>query len=322
MARNEPLTQKRATSPEIPAWTGLCRSNGWIMLSSFLLACVLLPIGCGDSGQADPAGVTGEELGPGQPFEETIDGTTVGFEMVYIPKGTIEVDDPDAPGRKKSVEVGDFWMGKTEVTWDLYDIFVYGLDMQGQEMTNEDAFSRPSKPYITPDRGFGHAGYPALSMSHLGSIMFCVWLSNKTGHRYRLPNEYEWQYACLARADAPYSCGEDPACLDAIAWYRKNSNHKTHPVGTKQPNAFGLHDMHGNTSEWANGMTGGRYAVPAVHGGSFQDKADKLTATSRKPDSKSWNASDPQIPRSHWWLADGHFVGMRLVCEDGPRQNR
>lgn len=67
---------------------------------------------------------------------------------------------------------------------------------------------------------------------------------------YRLPSEAEWEYAARAGTTTTYSCGDDESCLDKIAWYEDNSDKRTHPVGQKQPNRFGLYDTTGNVWEW------------------------------------------------------------------------
>lgn len=234
-----------------------------------------------------------------QPFTQTVPGTTATLQMVPI---------PPLPGGTP------LYMATTEITWDLYDVFVYRLDEDSASPSGADAVSRPSRPYIPPDRGYGHAGYPALSMSHHGAAEFCAWLSQRTGRRYRLPTQAEWEHACRAGAATAYACGDSPACLAEHAWTADNAGGTTHPVGKKKANAWGLHDMHGNVAEWATTTDG----KAVICGGSFMDAPTDCRADSRKAQTPDWNASDPQIPKSQWWLADAPFVGFRVVCEIDP----
>ena len=213
-----------------------------------------------------------------------VPGTTVSFELVRTPAA----DDGSVPA---------MWVLKTEVPWELYDIFVYRLDKVDAE-EDVDGVSRPSKPYVPPDRGFGHDGYPAMGMTRSAAEAFCIWLSGSTGEKFRLPTEAEWVY--LASPGA--SSGA------AYAWTAANAVFTTHPVGKKLPNGFGLHDMIGNVAEWV--VADGR---PIAMGGSYLDAAEECGPTARQLQDRSWNASDPQIPKSEWWLADCSWVGFRFV---------
>ncbi len=226
------------------------------------------------------------------PFTQTISGTALSIEML--------------PLRDRA----SVWMSSTEITWDVYDAFVFELDKPSAEANaGTDAIARPSKPYILMDRGFGHAGYPAISVNHTGAAAFCAWLSEKTGRSYRLPTESEWEIACRAGA----TDGDDAATLGDRAWFKDNAGRKTHPVATRKPNAWGFFDMSGNAAEWCVSDRG----EPIVRGGSYRDGVEGLRVEKRVLPQKAWNASDPQIPKSQWWLADGGFIGFRIVCE-GP----
>ncbi|NUM75412.1 SUMF1/EgtB/PvdO family nonheme iron enzyme, partial [candidate division KSB1 bacterium] len=200
------------------------------------------------------------------------------------------------------------WIGKTEVTWDEYDAYALRPIKDASSKIGElDAIAQPSKPYGAPDRGFGHKDYAALSMTFHAAQEYCRWLSAKTGKKYRLPTEAEWEYACRAGATGKLSQEK----LNQQAWYGGNAEGKTHPVATKQPNAWGLHDMLGNAAEWVIGQDG----TPLVAGGSFKNKAEQLDYSARAQQAPFWNMTDPQMPKSKWWLSDATFVGFRVACE-------
>lgn len=224
---------------------------------------------------------------PPAAFEQEIPGAAFSMTMV-----------PIAGDEGKGIK--PFWIGATELTWPAFDPFVYRLDEPG-DLSGSDATTRPSKPYLPPDRGFGHDGYAAISMSFHSAQAYCVWLSAKSGKKYRLPTEAEWMLAC----------GDAPASIADAAWFKENADGKPHTVATKAANGHGLHDMLGNVQEWCVGADG----KPVTKGGSYRDSADKLTAEASTAQSSAWNSSDPQIPKSKWWLSDGPFVGFRVVCE-------
>lgn len=235
---------------------------------------------------------------------------------VSLPGGLVEIELNLVPGGacvtpEGTFDVAPFWLARTETTWDAYDVMVFRLDLPESERSGEsDGAARPTKPYINVDRGFGHAGHPALSMSALGAEAFCQWLSHATGKHFRLPTPVELAWA--AGEGEPIAAGS-PALERLLdqAWYRDNSSRKTHPVGTKRANAWGFHDLLGNVAEWGVDSEGRACVV----GGSFADSAQTLTSSARREPSPSWNASDPQVPKSVWWLADANFVGFRIACD-------
>jgi hypothetical protein len=227
---------------------------------------------------------------PPQIIRVEVPGSTVGIELLPVPG-------PDGTPQ--------FLIGRTEIPWDLYDVFVFGLDQEDGASTPEaDAVTRPSKPYISMDRGFGTIGYPAISMSHRSAVQFCEWLSVKTGRRFRLPTEAEWRRLCEAS-------GITSETLLEHAWVAENADGTTHPIGRRRADALGLVDLFGNAAEWVTTADG----RGATMGGSYLDAARALACGRSVPHSDEWNRSDPQFPKSVWWLADGGFVGIRVLCE-------
>lgn len=237
-------------------------------------------------------------------FSQPIPGAAFRIEMVNIPGDS-------------AAGIRPFAMSMTEIPWNALDVFVYRLDEDDHPPIDTDIVTHPSKPYIPPDRGFGHEGFAAICVSYDTAVEFCKWLSARSGRTYRLPTEAEWEYACRAGSDAEYSFGNDPAKLGDYAFYKGNSGETTHPVASKKPNAFGLYDMHGNAAEWVLGRDG----KPVLKGGSYLDAPEKLKASARAVQTPDWNATDPQIPKSRWWLSDAPFAGFRIVCEiDDPQR--
>lgn len=215
------------------------------------------------------------------------------------------------PGNPQK-NLAPFWIGETEITWDAFDSFLLRLDEKGHETpSNADAISRPTKPYLPPDRGFGHEGYAAISLSFKCAKGYCEWLSAKTGKKFRLPTEAEWEHAARAESPYAYGFGDDARALATFAWFGDNSGDKPHAVGKKQPNGFGLYDMHGNVAEWCVGPDG----TGVLRGGSYRQPAAELRLDSRLPDDPEWNRDDPNIPKGTWWLVNGMWIGFRIVCE-------
>lgn len=247
------------------------------------------------------------ESGPADgPVRVTIPGTVVTIELRPVSSGS----NPALTGAGSSL-----WMATTETTWDAFDVFVFGLDQPtpGEgEAPAADAHARPTRPYIAVDRGFGHAGFPALSVSVAGAQAYCRWLADRTGIAFRLPTRAEWQAACAADGGQAH---ERKETLEAVAWYRGNARYKTHAVASRQPDSRGLFDLQGNVSEWAVDADGSAWLM----GGSYLDGLSDCGCDRARPDDPTWNASDPNLPKSIWWLADGSFIGFRVVCDGDPR---
>ncbi len=239
-----------------------------------------------------------EQAAPAR-YHESIAGTLVTFEMVRVPGGP-----PPTPmsGGLRKVAVDDFYIGRTEVTWDLFDVYMLRLDTS-KTSAGADALARPSEPYGAPDHGWGHAGYPAMSVTQASAIAFCEWLSAKTGKTYRLPTDAEWN-----RAAELGDRGHITSLAD-IAWLQTNSGGQVHPVAKKPADGLGLFDLFGNVAEWVTMADG----TLVTRGGSYRDPIKAIGPGARAVQDSTWNQRDPQLPKSRWWLSDGPFVGFRVV---------
>ncbi|MEJ7694998.1 SUMF1/EgtB/PvdO family nonheme iron enzyme [Daejeonella sp.] len=270
-------------------------------------------------------------------YTQNIPGVNVKFDMKAIPGGEFKMGSPGIePGHKpdeepaRLVKISPFWMSSNEITWDIYELFVY-QDYDQTKSLGVDAITRPSKPYLDMTFGMGKEGHPAVGMTQFNALQFCKWLYTRTGVFYRLPTEAEWEYACRAGSQTAFSFGSDTALLSDYAWSRSNSMEKTHPVGGKKPNQWGLYDMHGNVAEWTldqyipnyYSLNPGKASDPlakaenlyphSVRGGSFEDDATALRSAARRGSDPNWKRIDPQIPKSNWWFPEAPFVGIRLV---------
>jgi formylglycine-generating enzyme required for sulfatase activity len=283
-----------------------------------------------------------------KPYSDLIYGTDVRFDMVPIKGGKFTIGSPageaeraDDEGPQREVTVAPFWMGKYEVTWDEYEVFMFALDCQRRKVNKlapsaydlkADAMVRPTKPYTDMTFGMGKRGYPAISMTHYAARMYCNWLSLKTGRYYRLPTEAEWEYACRAGTKTAYYFGDDIEKLGEYAvFYNDGETEKYAKVGSKKPNPWGLHDMHGNVNEWVldqyepdayqkltgvavNPVTITSKLYPHVaRGGAWDDDPPALRSAARRPSNIDWKQQDPQIPQSVWYHTDAQFSGLRIV---------
>ncbi|NIA12025.1 MAG: SUMF1/EgtB/PvdO family nonheme iron enzyme [Nitrospiraceae bacterium] len=161
---------------------------------------------------------------------------SIGMEFVLIPAGEFDMGSPsdekdrysdEGPVHRVTIK-NAFYMGRYEVT---------------QKEWREVMGNNPS--YFKGD------DLPVEKVSWNDVQEFIRKLNEKEGtDKYRLPSEAEWEYACRAGTTTRYSFGDDESKLGDYAWYYDNSGDKTHPVGQKKPNLWGLYDMHGNVWEW------------------------------------------------------------------------
>ena len=181
------------------------------------------------------------------PYTAAIIGTDVSFEMLPIKGGKFMMGSPENEkgrnpdeGPQKEVTVEPFWMGKHEVTWNEFQLFMYPEEEKKARVSKNlpaelnsltDAVSHPTQPYVEMSFGMGTDGFPAISMTQHAANKYCQWLSAKTGHFYRLPTEAEWEFAARAGTKTAYYWGDDASQLGQYEWYGKNADFKYQKVG-------------------------------------------------------------------------------------------
>jgi len=284
------------------------------------------------------------------PYVQKLEGSTLEIAMAAIPAGSFAMGSPTGEsgrnadeGPQRTLEVDDFWMSQTEITWELYQMYLNrngappaGADENGEAdaysgetvKIDTDAMSGATTPYVDMSLGMGTGpGLPVGNVTRKAAARFCQWLSARTGHFYRLPTEAEWEYAARAGTADPYFFGAEPDSLDAYAWHAGNSGGKYQQVGQKRPNPWGLYDILGNVAEWTlDGYDPAGYDpaagayVPAekeypgvLRGGSYKAPAEALRSAARLASGPAWKERDPQFPRSQWWFTDAPFAGFRIV---------
>ena len=334
-------------------------------------------------GETQPTGAEPVVRVPGGwmvPYDETIPGLggePVSFRMIPVPGGTFRMgSEAGEPGRSEDegpafeVTVQPRWVGRCEVTWAEYQSFMSAYDlftrMQAEALRpvtpdNEaDAVTAPSVLY-DPSTTYANGeavDLPAVTMTQFAARQYTKWLSGLTGRFYRLPSEAEWEHACRAGTTTPWHSGGDTAALEEAAWFAPNADDSPHPVGGRKPNAFGLHDMHGNVSEWVvDELVAGGYSKPAslpqpvaaadaiqwpvklwprvLRGGAYYDEADRCRSAARRgsrdaggtAEDPDWKDVDPNLPKSPWWYTEEPAlgVGMRVVrplAEAGADERR
>ncbi len=264
-------------------------------MSIVIRACVLLPVLAFGLAACKPG------AGAAAALPETTN--SIGITMVAIPAGRFtmgETNRADATGQWNSaypahdVTVQAFQIARTEVTVGQYKKYLMATGRDGQRELRSTDFMK----YNTLDDEA-----PVINLRQYDIPRFIEWLNSVDGGGYRLPTEAEWEYACRAGGNDTYCGGNE---IDSLAWYGDNSGGKAHPVGQKEPNAFGLHDMTGNAAEWvedcwhsgyedapADGSAWATSDIECKHfvmrGGSWEYLPGGARATIRNYASPIWN---------------------------------
>lgn len=250
-------------------------------------------------------------------------------ELVALPVGGYRMgstlDDPEHQadeGPRPGVRIAAFAIGRTEVTVAQYQACVGAGACEPPVWTQA-----PVRQALFSALGasVAAADHPVTGVSWRMAQRYTQWLSQTTGQAYHLPSETQWEYAARAGTATRWSVGDDAAALAAHAWFDANSGSALHPVASRAPNPWGLHDLHGSVWEWTQdcyetwtgyehwdprwdgaprderAWEGGHCAGRVMRGGSWRDGPDRLRSAAR-----AWNAAD------HATQLTGFRVARRL----------
>ncbi|MBI1383911.1 MAG: SUMF1/EgtB/PvdO family nonheme iron enzyme [Rhizobiales bacterium] len=250
----------------------------------------------------------------------------------HVPIGAIFADLPGLSPQLVVIPAGEFWMGspdeeaghldseapyKSRVIAEPFAIGRFAVTFDEWDAARAAGAELPN----ASDRGWGRGNRPVINVSHEDAQAYCRWLSERTGRKYRLPSEAEWEYACRAGTDTPFwwgaSISTKQANYDGNYTYgggaKGEYRQRTVPVDKFEPNPWGLHQVHGNVWEWCadpwhetyqgapedgSPWLGGEKSLFVVRGGSWSGNP--------------WNLRSASRSRVHPDLRDD-FLGFRVA---------
>lgn len=226
-----------------------------------------------------------------------------GIEFIRIKAGSFMMGDIYSKGMKferpsHKVTLKPFYIGRFEVTFEQYD-----------------RFCTATKRAKADDEGWGRGNRPVINVTWKDAVAYADWLSKKSGKKIRLPTEAEWEYAARAGKSSPYWWGHSPGvnlanCSDCLTVKPTG----TMPVGSFQPNPFGLHDMNGNVYEFVADDWHENYTGAPTDGSAWLD-GDTKNRVSR---GGCWyyDANEMAAYKRNWDFDEPYnYQGFRLVLE-------
>ncbi|MCP5517114.1 MAG: SUMF1/EgtB/PvdO family nonheme iron enzyme [Verrucomicrobiales bacterium] len=241
----------------------------------------------------------------GAPLEQWV-GAKTGIAFIAIPAGEFDMGSNEYPDEQPVHRVRitkPFQLGKYPVTNAEYGRFLKANpEVKPPPYWTNSQFNDPQQPVVT--------------VSWEDAQVFCQWAG------CRLPTEAEWEYACRAGNEGRFCFGDDESKLGDYAWWKENSGGRTHPVGQKQPNAWGLHDVHGNVWEWCEDWySSDYYRKSPPDDPSGPEKGEHVNwanGPTRVLRGGSWGYDDPDFLRAANRLIGRpgiryNFIGFRVV---------
>ncbi len=253
--------------------------------------------------------------------------------FVHISGGRFSMGSPETEVSRSDnetlheVEVSDFWMCRYVVTVKEFRDFIkttgYRTDAEeknssyiwnGKEWKDTEGVNW-RHDVSGKERGENEDNHPVIHVSWNDAVAFCKWMTEKTGKKFRLPTEAEWEYACRAGKSTPFNTGESLTTKQANynGKYPYNGNpegeyrEKTLPVESFEPNKWGLYNMHGNVWEWCSDWYEADYYKECKKDGVVKDPEGP------KPESGSH-----RVLRGGSWNNNAEYCRSAYRCNDTP----
>jgi formylglycine-generating enzyme required for sulfatase activity len=188
----------------------------------------------------------------------------VRLEMILVQHGTFHQGSPatepkrgDDESQRQVTLTRDFYVGKYPITCLQFDAFISAAHYRTDAETGPSGGFGWDGKALKQDKGFSWRtpGFdqgddqPVTTVTYSDAQAFCNWFSKKTGRRFDLPTEAQWEYACRAGTTSAWHNGDDETRASEIAWFKPLAQNTTHPVGSVKPNAWGIF-ISGNANEW------------------------------------------------------------------------
>ncbi|PZN82954.1 MAG: hypothetical protein DM484_05555 [Candidatus Methylumidiphilus alinenensis] len=325
-SEHEQLASENPSGPASGSYR-VVRGGSWINVADYCRSAYRS--GFDPSYRNDILGFRLSRTGPLHSYPFTLGSTEL--EKPAVPAFIAGLRDPFTDGSESPAMVwlpgGEFMMGQDDSPYDdekpAHPVRVDAISIGQYPVTfaEYDRFCSATQRKPPDDRSWGRGERPAINVSWQDAMDYCDWLGQQTGEHYRLATEAEWEYACRSGSTTRYCYGDDESGLGDYAWYSKNANGQTHPVGQKKPNAWQLYDLHGNVWEWcADWYAGDYYAQLAGHS-QHTASASEQSASGSASGREQLASENPSGPASGSYrvVRGGSWLSVADYCRSADR---